>query len=147
LSTHGSNPTIGFVHMSDLKFILLIEVLTQNSNTMELAKFLEKNQRLTFKLESSYWRWHHAKPWEKNKKEEEVRIQDSTKEKKKIFFFGTMPFSPLVFLAMWLYTWVFQKIHEKQICNLFWKKIHPRFWKKCQKGIYFSSYKVPKHSF
>jgi hypothetical protein len=32
--------------MSELKFFLLMRVLTQNFNTVELVKFLEKNQKL-----------------------------------------------------------------------------------------------------
>jgi hypothetical protein len=37
--------------MSDLEFILLMGVLIQNSNTTELAKFLEKNQSLYIQIE------------------------------------------------------------------------------------------------
>jgi hypothetical protein len=32
--------------MSELKLFLLMEVLTQNFNTVDLVKFLEKNQKL-----------------------------------------------------------------------------------------------------
>jgi hypothetical protein len=32
--------------MSELKFFLLMGVLTQNFNTVDLIKFLEKNQKL-----------------------------------------------------------------------------------------------------
>jgi hypothetical protein len=32
--------------MSELKFFLLMVVLIQNVNTMDLVKFLEKNQKL-----------------------------------------------------------------------------------------------------
>jgi hypothetical protein len=32
--------------MSELELFLLTEVLTQNFNTMDLEKFLEKNQKL-----------------------------------------------------------------------------------------------------
>jgi hypothetical protein len=42
LSTHGSNLNSIFVIMSELKFLLLIRVLTQNFNIMNLVKFLEK---------------------------------------------------------------------------------------------------------
>jgi hypothetical protein len=45
LSTHGSNLNI-FVIMYELKLILLMRVLTQNFNTMDLVKFLEKIQKL-----------------------------------------------------------------------------------------------------
>jgi hypothetical protein len=46
LSTHGSNLNSTFVIMSELKFFLLKEAMTQNFNTMDLLKFLEKNQKL-----------------------------------------------------------------------------------------------------
>jgi hypothetical protein len=46
LSTHGSNLNSIFVIMSELKFFLLTRVLTQNFNTMDLVKFLEKYQKL-----------------------------------------------------------------------------------------------------
>jgi hypothetical protein len=46
LSTHGSNLSSKFVIMSELKFFLLTGVLTQNFNTVDLVKFLEKNQKL-----------------------------------------------------------------------------------------------------
>jgi hypothetical protein len=46
LSTHVSNLNCIFVSMSELKFFLLTGVLTQNFNTMDLVKFLEKNQNL-----------------------------------------------------------------------------------------------------
>jgi hypothetical protein len=46
LSTHGSNLNSIFVLMSDLEFFLLMKVLTQNLNTVDLVKFLEKNQKL-----------------------------------------------------------------------------------------------------
>jgi hypothetical protein len=43
LSTHGSNLNSIFVIMSELEFFLLTRVLTQNLNTVDLVKFLEKN--------------------------------------------------------------------------------------------------------
>jgi hypothetical protein len=46
LSIHGSNLNFVFVIMSELEFILLTKGLTQNFNTMDLVKFLEKNQKL-----------------------------------------------------------------------------------------------------
>jgi hypothetical protein len=47
LSTHGSKLNFVFVIMSELKFFLLMRVLTQNFNTMDLVKFLEKYQNLS----------------------------------------------------------------------------------------------------
>jgi hypothetical protein len=46
LSTHGSNLNSIFVIMSELDFIWLMRVLTQNLNTVDLVKFLEKNQKI-----------------------------------------------------------------------------------------------------
>jgi hypothetical protein len=46
LSTHGSNLNSIFVIMSELELFFLTRVLTQNFNTMDLVKFLEKNQKL-----------------------------------------------------------------------------------------------------
>jgi hypothetical protein len=43
LSTHGSNLNSMFVIMSELELFVLMGVLTQNSNTVDLIKFLEKN--------------------------------------------------------------------------------------------------------
>jgi hypothetical protein len=45
-STHGSNFNSVFVSMGDLDFFSLIGVLTQNSNIVELVKFLEKSKSL-----------------------------------------------------------------------------------------------------
>jgi hypothetical protein len=45
-STYGSNLNSIFVNMSELEFFSLIRVLTQNINTMDLVKFLEKNKKL-----------------------------------------------------------------------------------------------------
>jgi hypothetical protein len=46
LSILGSNLNPVFVIMSELKFFLLIGVLTQNFNIADLVKFLEKDQIL-----------------------------------------------------------------------------------------------------
>jgi hypothetical protein len=42
LSTHGSNLNSTFVIMSELEFFLVMGALTQNFNTVDLVKFLEK---------------------------------------------------------------------------------------------------------
>jgi hypothetical protein len=39
-----------FVIMSELKFSLLMGVLTQNFNTMDLVKLLDKNQELQIQI-------------------------------------------------------------------------------------------------
>jgi hypothetical protein len=46
LSIQGSNLNSRFVSMSELELFLLTGVLTPNFNTMDLIKFLEKNQKL-----------------------------------------------------------------------------------------------------
>jgi hypothetical protein len=46
LSTHGSNLNSIFVIMSELELFFLMGVLTQNFNTMDLVKFLGKNQNV-----------------------------------------------------------------------------------------------------
>jgi hypothetical protein len=46
LSIHASNLNSIFIIMSELIFFLLTKVLTQNFNTVDLVKFLEKNQKL-----------------------------------------------------------------------------------------------------
>jgi hypothetical protein len=48
LSTYGSNLNSMFVIMSELEFFL-IGVLTQNFNTVDLVKFLEKIKNFTFR--------------------------------------------------------------------------------------------------
>jgi hypothetical protein len=46
LSTHSSNLNSIFVIMSELELYFLTGVLTQNFNTVDLVKYLEKNQKL-----------------------------------------------------------------------------------------------------
>jgi hypothetical protein len=46
LSKHGSNPNSIFVIMNELELFFLMGVLIQNFNTMDLVKFLGKNQKL-----------------------------------------------------------------------------------------------------
>jgi hypothetical protein len=46
LSIHASTFNSRFVSMSELELFLLTGVLTSNFNTMDLVKFLEKNQKL-----------------------------------------------------------------------------------------------------
>jgi hypothetical protein len=50
LSTHGSNLNSIFVIMNELELFFLTGVLTQNFNTMDLVKFLEKNQKLHIQI-------------------------------------------------------------------------------------------------
>jgi hypothetical protein len=46
LNIQGSNLTSKFVSMNEVELFLLTGVLTPNFNTMDLVKFLEKNQKL-----------------------------------------------------------------------------------------------------
>jgi hypothetical protein len=51
LNTYGSNLNSIFVIMSELELFLLMGVLTQNINTVDFVKFLEKNKKnFTFRL-------------------------------------------------------------------------------------------------
>jgi hypothetical protein len=50
LSKHGSNLNFLFLIMSELKFFLMTRVLTQNFNTVDLVKFLEKNQKIHIQI-------------------------------------------------------------------------------------------------
>jgi hypothetical protein len=45
LSTHGSNLNSIFVIMTELEFFFLTGVLTQNFNTVDLVKFIEKTKK------------------------------------------------------------------------------------------------------
>jgi hypothetical protein len=50
LSIHVSNFNFRFVIMSELELFLLTGVLTPNFNTMDLVKFLEKNQKIHIQI-------------------------------------------------------------------------------------------------
>jgi hypothetical protein len=50
LSIHDSNFNFRFVSMSELELFLLMGVLIPNFNTMDLVKFLEKNQKLHIQI-------------------------------------------------------------------------------------------------
>jgi hypothetical protein len=89
LSTHGSNLNSIFVIMSELEFFLLMGVLTQNFNTMDLVKFLEKNQKLHIQIIAVTLKVTSCRTMSKKK----VKIQVSMGKIK--FFLSTLPFSPL----------------------------------------------------
>ena len=86
-------------------------VLILNFNNVDIINFFEKNQKLhiwilTFTLKmTSCKTMKRKKKWKKNKN------QDS--KGKKNFFLNTLPFSPMVVLAMWLHVGAPQKIHKK----------------------------------
>jgi hypothetical protein len=50
LSIHALNFNSRIVSMSELELFLLMGVLTQNFNTMDLVKILEKNQKLHIQI-------------------------------------------------------------------------------------------------
>jgi uncharacterized protein YhhL (DUF1145 family) len=51
---HGSNLNSMIVIMNELEFFLLTGILTQNFNTMDLVKFLEKNKKTSHLDHSGY---------------------------------------------------------------------------------------------
>jgi hypothetical protein len=50
LSIHDSNLNSKFVSMTEIELFLLMGVLTQNFNTMDLVKILEKNQKIHIQI-------------------------------------------------------------------------------------------------
>jgi hypothetical protein len=73
LSIHGSNLNSIFVILSELIFFLLTGVLTQNFNTMDLIKFLEKKSKTSHldhsgHIESDIIQNHKQKKNEKKRK-------------------------------------------------------------------------------
>jgi hypothetical protein len=89
LSTHGSNLNSIFVIMSELKFFLLTGILTQNFNTMDLVKFLEKNKKLQIQIIMVTLKVASNRTMSKNKKWKKVKNQDSMG--KTNFFLSTCP--------------------------------------------------------
>jgi hypothetical protein len=77
LNKHGSNLNSIFVIMSELKFFLLTRVLTQNFNTVDLIKFLEKNQKLQIQIITVTLKVTSCKTMSKKKGEKKVKKQDS----------------------------------------------------------------------
>jgi hypothetical protein len=73
LGTHSSNLISKFVNMNELKFFLLIRVLTQNLNTMDLIKVLEKKSKTSHLyhsglIEGDIMQNHEQKKSEKSEK-------------------------------------------------------------------------------
>jgi hypothetical protein len=50
LSIHGLSLSSILLSLSRLKLLLLLGILTQNSNIVELVEFLEKNQKLHIQI-------------------------------------------------------------------------------------------------
>jgi hypothetical protein len=86
--------------MSELKFFLLMGVLTQNFNTMDLVNFFEKNQKLHIQIVAVTLKVTSCRTMSK-KKVKKVKIQDSVG--KTNFFLSTLPFSPWAVSATWLH--------------------------------------------
>jgi hypothetical protein len=98
LSIHGSNSNSRFANISELELFLLTRVLTPNFNTVDLVKFLEKNQKLHIWIVAVTLKMTSCRTMSKKK---EVKIQDFMG--KTNYFLRTLPFSPWVVSATWLH--------------------------------------------
>jgi hypothetical protein len=76
LSMHASNFNSRFVSMSELELFLLMGILTPNFNTMDLGKFLEKNQNLQIQIVASTLKVISGRTMSKKKKWKKVINQD-----------------------------------------------------------------------
>ena len=79
LSIHGSNLNFIFVIMSEVELFFLTGVLTQNFNTVDLVKFLEKKLKTldldwSSHIEGDIMQNHEQKEKEKVKKSEKPRF-------------------------------------------------------------------------
>jgi hypothetical protein len=110
-STHGSNLNSIFLIIRELEFFLLTRFLTQNFNTMDLVKSLEKNHKLHISIITVILKVTSYRTMSKKKSKKKVKNQDSMDETN--FFFGTLPFSPWAVLATWLHVGALHKIQEK----------------------------------
>jgi hypothetical protein len=105
--------------MSELKFFLLMGILTQNLNTMDFVKFLEKKSKTSHLDRSGHIvgdiLQNHEKRKEKVKKNEKKfnKVENQASMDKTNFFFSTLPFNPWAISATWLHVGAPQKIHEK----------------------------------
>jgi hypothetical protein len=69
LNTHGSNLNSIFVIINEQEFFLLTRVLTQNFNTVDLVKLLEKNKKLHISIVMATLKVTSCKPMSKKKSE------------------------------------------------------------------------------
>jgi hypothetical protein len=98
--------------MSELKFFLLTRILTQNFNSVDIVKFLEKNKKIHIQtLEVTLKMASCTTMIIKKRKLKKVENQDSMG--KNNFFLSTLPFRPWAVLATWLDVGAPQKIQEK----------------------------------
>jgi hypothetical protein len=76
-----------FVSMSELKFFLLMRVLTQNFNIVDLVKFLEKNQKLHIRIVVVTLKLISCKTISKNK----IKFENQDSMDKKTSFLAPCP--------------------------------------------------------
>jgi hypothetical protein len=93
LSIHASNFNSIFVSKSELELFLLTGVLTPNFNTMDLVKFLEKNQKLHIQIVAVSLKVTSCKTMSKKKVKKKKKNQDFTG--KTNYFLRTLPFQTL----------------------------------------------------
>jgi hypothetical protein len=96
--------------MSELELFLLIGVLTQNFNTMDLIKILEKDQKLHIQIVVVALKVMSCTTMSKKKvkKSEKPRFYGQTN-----YFLRTLSFNPWAISATWLHVGAPQKIQEK----------------------------------
>jgi hypothetical protein len=146
LSTHGSNPTVRFASMNELEFFWLRGVLTQNSNAVELVKFLEKTQRLHIQIKAatlmmtSCWSFE---PWARLFFEEKWNPRlYGQKQTLILATYPSIPFHPYVVLAIWLCigappkiqveNWVITHLEQKFTMDLYGVGIWRAWWGVCK---------------
>jgi hypothetical protein len=108
LSTHGSNLNSIFVIMSELKFFLLMGVLTQNFNAMDLIIIFWNKSKTSNLDHSNHIEDDIMQNHEQKEKVKKVKNQDSMD--KTNLFLSTLPFSPWAVFATWLHVEAPQKI-------------------------------------
>jgi hypothetical protein len=101
LSIHASNLNSKFVSMTKLELFLLMGVLTQNFDTMDLVKILEKNQKLHIQIVAVTLKVTSCRTMSKKKNEKKVKNQNFIG--KTNYFLRTLPLSPWAVSATWLH--------------------------------------------
>jgi hypothetical protein len=79
------------VIMSELKFFLLMSVLTLNFNILDLVKLLEKNQKIHIQIIAVTLKMTSCKTMSKKKFE---KVENQVSFGKTNFFLSTLPFNP-----------------------------------------------------
>jgi hypothetical protein len=88
--------------------------LTQNSNTIELANFLEKTKDFNVKSKL-HWKLHQEEPCGKRNTKKRVKIRNSMGITN--LFFDILPYSPWAMLATWLHLVEYKKIRFITHCK------------------------------